>query len=42
MILLKTYLKRADELAQDVINAWNASSSNFTPEFGALLIHLSV
>jgi hypothetical protein len=34
---LETYLERADELAQDVINAWNALSANSTPEFGALL-----
>lgn len=34
---LETLLKRADELAQDVINAWNASAGNFTPEFKTLL-----
>jgi len=33
----ETYLKRADELAQNVIDAWNASSANFTPEFSTLL-----
>jgi hypothetical protein len=33
----KTYLERADELAQEVIDAWNASGPNFTPEFGLLL-----
>jgi hypothetical protein len=33
---LKTYRERTDELAQDVIDAWNASA-NSTPEFGALL-----
>jgi hypothetical protein len=34
---LETLLKRADELAQDVIDTWNASSANFTPEFRTLL-----
>ncbi len=34
---LKTYLEHADELAQDVINAWNASAANLTPDFGTLL-----
>lgn len=33
---LETLLKRADELAQNVTNAWNASA-NLTPEFKALL-----
>ena len=31
------YLERTDELAQNVIDTWNASGTNFTPEFGALL-----
>ncbi len=34
---LETYLERTDELAQDVINAWNASAANLTPEFRTLL-----
>ncbi len=34
---LETLLKRADERAQDVINAWNASSTNLTLEFRTLL-----
>ncbi len=33
----ETYLERADELAQDVIDAWNASPANLTPEFRTLL-----
>ncbi len=37
MTPLKTYLKRADELAQDVINVWNVSAANLTPEFKTLL-----
>jgi len=37
MTPIKTYLKRADELAQDVINAWNVSAANLTPEFKTLL-----
>ena len=37
MTPLKTYLERADELAQEVIDAWNASGPNFPPEFGLLL-----
>jgi len=31
------YRERTDEFAQDVINAWNASSTNLSPEFAALL-----
>ncbi len=34
---LETYLERADELAQVVFNAWNASAANLTPEFKTLL-----
>jgi len=34
---LETYLERADELAQAVINAWNASPASLTPEFRTLL-----
>jgi hypothetical protein len=34
---LETYLERADEQAQDVINVWNASEANLTPEFKTLL-----
>ena len=35
---LETYVERADELAQDVIDAWNRSGSvDFTPEFTWLL-----
>ena len=34
---LETFLERGDELAQDVINAWNASAANLTPEFRTLL-----
>ncbi len=37
MTPLKTYLERADELAQDVINVWNVSAANLTPEFKTLL-----
>ncbi len=37
MTQLKAYLRRADELAQDVIDAWNASAASLTPEFKALL-----
>ena len=34
---LKASLKYADKLAQDVIDAWNASPANLTPEFKTLL-----
>ncbi len=34
---LGTSLKYADKLAQDVIDAWNASPANLTPEFRTLL-----
>jgi len=34
---LKASLKYADKLAQDVFDAWNASGTNLTPEFIALL-----
>ena len=34
---IERHLKRADELAQAVINAWNASPANLTPEFRTLL-----
>jgi len=37
MSSLETLLKRADELAQDVIDAWNASAANLSPEFKTLL-----
>jgi hypothetical protein len=37
MSSLRTSLKYADKLAQDVIDAWNASPANFTPEFRTLL-----
>jgi hypothetical protein len=37
---LETSLKYADKLAQDVIDAWNASPANLTPEFKTLL-HLT-
>ena len=37
MLSLETYLERADELAQDVINIWNASAANLTADFGTLL-----
>jgi hypothetical protein len=34
---LETYLECADELAEEVVNAWNASAANLTPEFRILL-----
>ncbi len=34
---LKAALKYADKLAQDVVDPWNASAANLTPEFRALL-----
>jgi hypothetical protein len=37
MSSLGTSLKYTDKLAQDVIDAWNASSANLTPEFRTLL-----
>ncbi len=37
MTSLETLLKRADELAQDVIDAWNASAANLSAEFKTLL-----
>ena len=39
MASIKTYLERADQLAQDVIDAWNRSAgrTDFTPEFRTLL-----
>jgi len=37
MSTVKTLLKRADELAQNLSNAWNASSAALTPESRALL-----
>ncbi len=40
MTSLKIGLKRADELAQDVINVWNVSAATLTPEFKTLL-HLA-
>ncbi len=37
MASLETYLERADELAQDVFDAWNASAANLSAEFKTLL-----
>ncbi len=38
MLSLETYLQRADELAQEIIGAWNRpASTDFTPEFTSLL-----
>ncbi len=37
---LRTSLKYADKLAQDVFDAWNASGTNLTPEFSTL-VHMA-
>lgn len=36
-MMRRRYRERPDELAQDIIDTWNAAGTNFTPEFGALV-----
>lgn len=37
MLIRNRHPERTDELAQDVIKAWNASPANLSPEFRSLL-----